>query len=89
MRITNIRRGRIFRISIGLLIIIPIVYLLFTWSEARTNSLPEVRGKHAALKRQRTERPELIVGKIHSYYIIDQTKAFVPGQKYNTKDQLF
>lgn len=70
MRITNIRRGRIFRVSLCLLVIIPLLYLLFSWSETRRiNPSVEPRGKHAALTRQRTEKPELIVGKFE--FILD------------------
>lgn len=63
MRITNVRRGRIFRICLCACVILPLLYLLFTWSETHKN-LPESepRGKHAALKRQRTQKPELVTG---------------------------
>lgn len=40
MRITNIRRGRIYKVLAFACIAIPVIYLLFTWSDGvKSNKL--------------------------------------------------
>lgn len=60
MRVTNIRRGRIFRIFICILIAIPVVYLLATWSDGHKKVREVYQSKFAA--RSAREAPRLVEG---------------------------
>lgn len=68
MRITNIRSGRLVRIFVGCLIVLPILYLLTTWSEGQKSIKDAYKAKFSHLKKGREnkirEAPKLIEGKL-------------------------
>ena len=62
MKVTNIRSGRILRVTVVVLLLIPILYLLASWSGH--NKVTEIyNGKYAAHKSS-SQIPILVSGKI-------------------------
>lgn len=64
MRVTNVRRGRIFRIALFSLILIPLIYIIATWSDSDNEGDKYSKSKAKAARRTGSEVPVLIEGKI-------------------------
>lgn len=61
MRIASVRRGRTIKIAVGALIVVCILYLLYTTPDAHTRAKEAIQSRFSASKVRET--PKLIPGK--------------------------
>lgn len=66
MRITNLRKGRIARIAACVFILVPLLYLLLTWSDGHKRAKAVLQSRFGALTRPK-EVPRLIEGEFSKH----------------------
>lgn len=87
MRVSNIRSGRIFRLVLCLLVILPLLYLLANWSdhhkrvrEAYHSRFGGAKFSHQRLENRPREVPKLVEGECTIYQSCIYNVAYVEKQ---------
>ncbi|XP_055711285.1 N-acetylgalactosaminyltransferase 7 [Phlebotomus papatasi] len=89
MRITNLRKGRIARIAACVFILVPLLYLLLTWSDGHKRAKAVLQSRFGALTRPK-EVPRLIEGwgNFEPKTTVKRTGPGENGEAYNLPESM-